>query len=199
MDMAQLVAQTRTVRRFRHNRPIAESFVLGLIDLARLGGSARNAQALQYMPVLEPELRARLFPHLAWAGYLPDWKGPEPEERPGAYIVLLCNQERQKGPDTELYCDVGIATQSMLLAAAASGVFGCRIGAFHRDALHSLLRLQAPHRIVLVLALGYPAEEVVLEPLGLDADIRYWRDGSGRHHVPKRSLEDVLLPPPVLS
>lgn len=199
MDIAELVAQTRTVRRFEHSRPLAESLVLGLIDLARLGGSARNAQALQYMPVLESELCARLFPHLAWAGYLPEWKGPEPEERPGAYIVLVCNQEWQKGPETELYCDAGIATQSMLLAAAAAGVFGCRIGAFQRDALHRLLHLQEWHWIVLVLALGYPAEEVVLEPLGADADIRYWRDGSGQHHVPKRSLEDVLLPPPLLS
>ncbi len=199
MDIAQLVAQTRTIRRFQQDRPLDESFVLGLIDLARLSGSARNAQPLQYMPVLAQNLCASLFPHLAWAGYLNGWPGPKDGERPAAYIVLLAHRDWQKGPDTELHFDAGIATQSMLLAAAASGVSGCRIGAFRHDALHALLRLSERQRIVLVLALGYPAEKVVVEPLAADGDIRYWRDEAGLHHVPKRSLQDVLVAPPVLS
>ena len=198
MDIAQLVAQTRTVRRFQQHRPLAESFVLGLIDLARLGGSARNAQPLQYMPVLAQDLCARLFPHLAWAGYLANWPGPGAGERPAGYIVCLANSEWQKGPDTELYCDLGIASQSMLLAAAARGVSGCRIGAF-KAVLHELLRLRAQQLILLVLALGYPAEEVVLEEVGTEGDIRYWHDEMGVHHVPKRALQEVLLPPPELS
>jgi hypothetical protein len=44
-----------------------------------------------------------------------------------------------------------------------------------------------------VLAFGYPAEEVVLEPVGPDGNTTYWRDESGVHHVPKRSLEEVLI------
>ena len=159
------------------------------------GGQSRNAQALQYIPVLDNNLCNRIFPHLAWAGYLTNWHGPRPGERPTGYIVCLANSQWQKGPDTELYCDLGIASQSMLLAAAARDVFGCRIGAF-KPVLHEVLQLQAHHRILLVLALGYPAEEVVLEELGANGTIRYWRDEAGVHHVPKRALQDVLLQPP---
>jgi hypothetical protein len=44
-----------------------------------------------------------------------------------------------------------------------------------------------------VIALGVPEEAVVVEHLGPEGNIRYWRDAAGVHHVPKRSLEDVLL------
>ena len=195
MDLPRLVAKTRTERRFQQGRTLEKPFMLGLVDIARVSGSARNAQALQYMPVLDEGLCSRIFPNLAWAGYLTDWNGPAPGERPAGYIICLVNKQWQKGPDTETYCDLGIAAQSRLLAAATRGVFGCRIGAF-KAALHELLQLEAQHRIVLVLALGYPAEEVVLEGLRSDGDIRYWHDEAGVHHVPKRALQDILVMPP---
>jgi hypothetical protein len=34
---------------------------------------------------------------------------------------------------------------------------------------------------------------VVIEPLGTDGDTRYWRDSQGVHHVPKRSLDEIIL------
>ena len=49
------------------------------------------------------------------------------------------------------------------------------------------------HGVQLVLAIGHPAERRVLAPLGEDESIRYWRDAQGVHHVPKRSLGDVLV------
>ncbi|MEJ5365284.1 MAG: hypothetical protein WHS86_09295 [Desulfosoma sp.] len=48
-------------------------------------------------------------------------------------------------------------------------------------------------QIRFVIALGKPAETVVLEELPPNGDIRYWRDGLGRHHVPKRSLTELIV------
>jgi hypothetical protein len=45
----------------------------------------------------------------------------------------------------------------------------------------------------LVLALGEPAEEVVIDEVGEDGDIKYWRDDEGVHHVPKRSLDELIV------
>lgn len=196
MALADLVARTRTVRRFREEVALAPDLLEQLVDLARLGGSARNAQSLCYLIVTEPSLRAALFPLLAWAGYLPDWPGPAAGERPAAYIVCVLDRERQRGPESEAHFDLGISTQNLLLGAAERGVMGCRIGAFNADRVRALLQLDARYQPMLVVALGEPAETVVVETVRTDGDVRYWRDADGVHHVPKRPLGDILLAPP---
>ena len=196
MALAELVARTRTVRRFREEAPLAPALLEQLVDLARLGGSARNAQSLCYLVVTEPALRAALFPLLAWAGYLPDWPGPAAGERPAAYVVCVLDRERQRGPESEAHFDLGISTQNLLLGAAEHGVMGCRIGAFPAAKVRTLLQLDARYQPLLVVALGEPAETVVVETVGTDGDVRYWRDADGVHHVPKRRLADILLAPP---
>ncbi|MCL2457909.1 MAG: nitroreductase family protein [Desulfobulbus sp.] len=191
-----LVRQTRTVRRFVEQKAVETPLLRAWVDLARLGGSARNAQALKYMIITEAALRAQLFPLLGWAGCLPDWPGPGPGERPPAYIVCLLDDALARGPETEAHFDLGVATQNLLLGAAAHGVFGCRIGAFSAEKVQRLLGLEDRFRVLLVLALGYPAETVVVEEMRPEGDIRYWRDEQGVHHVPKRSLAEVLVSPP---
>lgn len=194
--MKNLVRQTRTVRRFQENRPLPPEMLHDFVDLARLGGSARNAQALKYMIITETQQRQDLFFLLAWAGYLPHWPGPAAGERPPAYILCLLDATQQKGPLTEALFDLGIATQNLLLGAAEQGFFGCRIGAFVPAKVQQLFNLPQHYSVLLVLALGYAAETVVLEEVGEDGDIRYWHDEQGVHHVPKRQLADVLVSAP---
>lgn len=189
-----LVRQTRSVRRFAGDREIGEDVLRELVDLARLGGSARNGQPLRYMPVTDKAVRDRVFPHLGWAGYLTGWPGPVENERPAAYILCLLARDWLLGPEYEAYFDLGVSTQNMLLGAAEKGISGCRIGSVSQNLARDL-NVDGRHKLMLVLALGYPAEQVALETVGPDADIRYWRDEAGVHHVPKRSLEDVLYRP----
>jgi hypothetical protein len=46
---------------------------------------------------------------------------------------------------------------------------------------------------LLVLALGKPKETVVIDTVGPDGDIKYWRDSNDVHHVPKRPLDEVIV------
>lgn len=192
MNIKQLVEQTRTVRRFKQEQAISEEVLKELIHCGGMSGSARNAQVLKYMLVTEPQQRERLFPMLGWAGYLSDWKGPEEGERPPAYIICLLDESLLKGSENEAHFDLGIATQSMLLAAAEKGIYGCRIANFSKN-IEGKLNIPESLNIMLVTALGYPAEEVVLEQVGDDGDIKYWRDGAMVHHVPKRSLDEIIV------
>lgn len=161
-----------------------------MVEAARLSGSARNMQPLKYMLFNDPEECKRIFPALAWAGYMKDWPGPEAGERPSAYIIQLADLELA----TDWWCDDGIAIQSMLLTAVEQGFGGCIIGSVQREKLRQLLEIPGRYKILQVLALGKPGEEVVIDPVK-EGDIKYWRDARGLHHVPKRSLEELILFP----
>ena len=45
----------------------------------------------------------------------------------------------------------------------------------------------------LVVALGKPAEKVILTEVGADGSTAYYRDENDVHYVPKRRLEDIIL------
>ncbi len=184
-----LVLQCRSYRRYHEDLPITHQMLVELVDLARLSASAANQQPLRYILSCEADLNARIFPHLRWAGYLKEWSGPEPGERPTAYVVMLGDNE----VTGNVRWDDGIAAQTMLLAAVERGLGGCMIAALDRPALIEALRIPERYTVLMVVALGVPQETVVLEELEAGGDIRYWRDGKGIHHVPKRRLDDVIV------
>ncbi len=189
--MKDLITRTRTFRRFEQHRAIDPSLLEELVNLARLGGSARNCQPWQYTIVTAAADCEKIFPYLGWAGYLSDWKGPEAGERPSAYILCILNRDWLKGSDKEAQFDLGIATQNLLLGAMEKGIGGCRIGAFSPK-LADILELGEQQELSLVVALGHPKEQVLLEACR-EGDIKYWRDEHDVHHVPKRPLEEVLV------
>jgi len=67
------------------------------------------------------------------------------------------------------------------------------IASIRKDALRSALNIPPRYEILLVLALGKPREKVVVEVVGKDGDTKYWRDAGGVHHVPKRSLGEIII------
>jgi len=183
-----LVQKTRSFRRFQQDELIGIDILKSLVNLARLGGSARNIQPLKYMLVNAPVVNAKIFPHLGWAGYLKDWPGPEEGERPTAYIICLLDTRLSN----EAECDLGIATQNILLGAAEKGLGGCRIASFS-PRLKDVLEAEGYLRILMVIALGRPVEKVSLDESESDGDIKYWRDEDRVHHVPKRLLEEIIV------
>jgi nitroreductase len=187
--LADLVRKTRSCRRFEENRPISIDTLKDLVNLGRLSASAANRQPLKYILSNDPKTNEKIFSCLAWAAYLKDWPGPSAGERPAAYIVVLGDTSIT----TEFWCDHGIAGQSILLGACEKGIAGCFIGAINMPKLRDALDIDERFKIMLVIALGEPAEDVIIEPLGQDGDIRYWRDENGIHHVPKRSLKEIII------
>ncbi len=187
--LRELIVKNRSYRRFYQEVPISCETLRELVDLARLSASGANRQPLKYILSCDPDKNARIFPCLGWAAYLKEWPGPEEGERPSAYIIIL--------GDTEIshsyFVDHGIAAQSILLGATERGLGGCMIASIQKQALREALDIPPRYEILLVLALGKPKETVVIEPVGPDGDIKYWRDDQGVHHVPKRSLDEIIL------
>jgi nitroreductase len=186
--IADLIHKNRSCRRFYQEQPVSLETLKDLVNLARLSASGANLQPLKYILSCRLEENDRIFSCLAWAAYLKDWKGPKESERPTAFIVVLGDTTITK----DFGCDHGIASQSILLGAREKGLAGCMIGSIDRDKLRKILRIPQQFKILLVLALGKPKEEIVLDDIGADGNIRYWRDDQAVHHVPKRKLEDIL-------
>jgi nitroreductase len=188
--IADLIKQNRSFRRFYQDRALDIGTLIDLVDLARLSASAANLQPLRYILSVDSQKNSQIFSCLGWAAYLKDWNGPEEGERPSGYIIILSDSE--KANDYVGY-DCGIASQSILLGAREKGLAGCMIASIKRQQLRSLLNIDVRFKILLVIAIGEPKEEVVIETVGSDNSIRYWRDNAGVHHVPKRNLKDIII------
>jgi nitroreductase len=186
--LKDLILKNRSYRRFDQSALVPMKLLRDMVEAARLSGSARNSQPLRYMLFNNAADCDQIFPFLAWAGYLKDWSGPAEGERPAAYIVQLGDLEISK----DWWCDDGIAAQSMLLTAVEQGFGGCIIGSVQRERLRALLEIPDSYKIIQVLALGVPAEEVVIDEI-VDGDIKYWRDSDDVHHVPKRGLDELIV------
>ena len=186
--LKDLIRRNRSYRRFDESARITGEQLTAWIELARFSASGRNAQPLKYIPVSSKDDCNRLFPHLGWAGYLKDWKGPESGERPSAYIIIINDTEIA----TNYFRDDGIAAQSILLGAVEAGYGGCMIASVNKKAVQQEFRIPERYQLLMVLALGKPVEKVVLEDIQ-DGDFKYWRDEQGVHHVPKRSLDELIL------
>jgi len=188
MDFKDLVKKNRSYRRFDESYSIDFHTLEGLVDLARLSASAANRQPLKYIICNNKPCREKIFPSLAWAGYLKDWDGPAPGERPSAYIIILGD----KSITGSFNADYGIAAQSIMLGASEQGLGGCMIASVRRDDLRNSLKIPDNFEILLVLALGKPVEKVLIEDIK-DDDVKYWRDADDFHHVPKRKLDDLII------
>lgn len=187
--LSELVERNRSYRRFHQESAVEMQTLRDLVNLARLSASGANRQPLKYMLSVDPERNALIFAHLAWAAYLEDWEGPEEGERPAAYVVVLGDSEISQA----FGVDHGIAAQSILLGATERGLGGCIIASIQREELREVLGIDTRYKILLVLALGKPKETVVIDGVGPDGDIKYWRDRERVHHVPKRSLEEIIV------
>jgi len=187
--IVDLVHANRSCRRFYENHLVDGKTLEELVDLARLSASGANLQPLKYILACQPRINAEIFSCLSWAGYLKDWPGPDPGERPTAYIVILGDTTIRK----DFGVDHGIAGQSMLLGAREKGLAGCMLATIDRKRLRKILNIEAHLKILLVLAIGKPKEQIVIETVGPDGSIRYWRDSQGVHHVPKRPLQEIIV------
>ena len=190
-----LVRRARTCRRFDESMRVPREFLLELAELAHLAPCGANAQRLRFHVVCDAEECSSLFEKLAWAGALKDWSGPDEGERPTGYIAILAERAVPGKPAASITeVDTGIAAQTMMLAArsATPEVAACMFKAFTPHAIDAMGLDNDKYEL---MAFGVPAETQVIDAIDSNPDdsINYWRDEAQVHHVPKRSLVDVLV------
>jgi len=187
--LQSLVLKNRSYRRFKEDENISSDFLKELVSLASITPSGRNAQPLKYVLINTPETNLKVFNTLSWAAYLKGKGAPNEGERPSAYIVILLDKHISENP----FCDHGIVAQTILLGAVEKGYGGCMIMNIKKEELSNILNLPEHFEILMVIALGKPIEQVVLETMPQDGNFQYWRDEQQVHHVPKRSVNELIL------
>ena len=188
--LSDLVLNNRSYRAFSPEERISEERLRTWIDLARRCPSARNAQPLKYALVTDESTCERILPNTYWARSL-GIQLPPKGHAPVAYVII-CHDTTISGINNFSLMDVGIAAQTLLLAAAEDGFGGCMIGSLTADAIREILAIPDHLTPLLAIGLGKPEETVVLTEAE-NGDIRYFRDEQNVHYVPKRPLDEVIL------
>ena len=84
-----------------------------------------------------------------------------------------------------------------MLGATEKGLGGCMHSGFKKEKLQASLNISEQYQILLILSLGKSKETIIIEPFK-NNDTKYWRDSDDIHHVPKRTLEEILIRDPLL-
>ena len=189
MSVKDLIVASRSYRSFDRSASLSHEQLADFVECARLSPSSRNLQVLKFRLVCTEADCAKVFPLTRWAGLIKDRKIPPVGHEPSAYVIV-CIDQALTSDLAPFQRDVGIAAQSILLAATEAGFGGCMIGSFSAAALKDTLSLPTHILPQLVIALGKPDEQIVLT----DAKngVAYYREGD-LHIVPKRSLEEILI------
>ena len=180
--LRDLVVKNRSYRRWHQDVSMDTETLRELIDLARLSPSAANRQALKFMLSNDLQKNTLVFPNLRIDN------NPIEGERPSAYVIILHDTRIQAWA----HVDLGIAAQTIHLGAVEKGFGGVMVGNIDKNGLRKALDIPAHFEILLVLALGKPMEEIVIESLGADGSLEQWWDDKRARHVIKRPLDDLI-------
>jgi nitroreductase len=189
MLFRDLVTKGRNCMKFDGSTDFPEELLHDLLELACYVPSRGNLQPLKYLLVTDPFETGVLLSMLLPEGSFAGWSGVPDRDCPRAFIVIfgdLC-----LGSDFGM--DSGIAAQSILLGATDAGYGGCIIPSFDREGISSHFGIPGIYQPLLVIALGKPAETLVIEQMSEDDTVRNRIDANGIRHIPKRVPGDVLL------
>lgn len=187
MNVVEAIQKRRTIRRFKQE-PLERESLIEIIDSARVAPMGANIQFLKYRIVDKKTIVKDILKYVKWASYLGDEGAPHLNQSPVAFIVVLADSSIKKaGGDVE----VGAAVQNMLLTATSKGIGTCWMGTINRTEISKLLKIELPYILMFVVALGYPSETPETEVYS--NSFKYYKDEGQVLHVPKLSLEDILL------
>ena len=154
MDFWKVIEERYSVRQFDPEGEVSPDVVEHLLEAATLAPSAGNRQPWHFYVTRDPEIQQGL----AAAAFGQQFVAEAP-----VVIVVCADAEQSAGRyghrGRDLYClqDTAVATGYILLAAVASGLGGCWVGAFDEGQATRILDLPRNHRPVAILPIGKPA------------------------------------------
>lgn len=187
MTVFEAIKSRRTIRKFKQTS-IQKTDIADILECVRVAPTGANLQSLKYAVISDKQTRENMFPHIKYAGYLPDWN-PTFDECPPVFVVIA--NDTSIKPTEKCEVDCGAAIMSMCLAATGKGIGSCWLGAINRAEIKNILGLPEGLDITYLLGLGYPDQSAKDVPM--EGSIKYCFDDEGTVCVPKRSMEEILI------
>lgn len=165
MDIIEAIITRRSIRRFS-DRPVADSILQSLFEAVRMSPSWANMQCCRFITIKDPESKAKISEltyvesFMAPKGYKANPAKKGITEAP--VVIAACADPADSG---ELWgqpyymTDIGIAAQSLMLAAHGMGLGTVFVGVFEEEKLRLFLNIPANIRIVGLFPVGYPRDE----------------------------------------
>jgi nitroreductase len=148
MDVRDAIHHKRAIRTFA-TRPLAEEDLTAILEAGRRAGSSKNGQRRDFVVVRDRARLAELSRIGAYAGHLAD---------AGAAIAIVTPDPRAPGASLSLVFDVGLAAESMMLAAWELGVGSCPVTVYYQAMCRRILGYPGDRHCGYVLSIGYPAD-----------------------------------------
>jgi nitroreductase len=180
MELEKAILGRRSIRRFKQDE-IGDNILKKLINAAHFAPCGANAQNLRYVIATSPEKVNEIFRTTAWAAHVKPSRTPvEGKTAPSAFIAVTSKIQ----PPHVTYADAGAAIQNMLLMAFRLSIGACWLGSFDKSKAASIINSDKDHLLFLI-ALGYPDESPVYEPIDFNGSTKYYLDENDVLHVPK--------------
>ncbi len=152
MELYEAVEKRYSVRAYQA-RPVEQDKLERVLEAARLAPSGSNRQPWKFVVVRDAELRRKLVAACRDQAFV----GQAPVVIAGVGLM----------PERVMSCgvpgdpvDVSIALEHIALAATAEGLGTCWIGAFHQDQVRQVLGIPDTAKVIEVMTLGYPADQL---------------------------------------
>ena len=180
MDVFKAIKWRRSVRKFSPKK-IEQDKILQILEAARIAPSSSNTHPWHFV-VIDDESIITEIPKQVLVGTrnIISWIKDAP------LVIVACCTKKITHVVAELFghenhiIDISIAMDHIVLTATELGIGTCYVGWFNESKLKKILNIPRQFKIVLLLALGYPADPSTEESIG------------GIEPRPRKSFEEIV-------
>ena len=147
LEVFEAIQKRYSVRLYLKKK-VPSNLISKVLEAARLAPSASNRQPWHFIVVTDEEKKKKIAQSGRWAGFI--------DEAPAVIVALGDHDTSPKWYPV----DVTIAMEHIVLEATELGLGTCWVGSFKENLLKDLLKIPAKYRVVAILSIGYPSEEV---------------------------------------
>lgn len=159
MELMEIIKTRKSVRKYLAKK-IPRDDIISCVEAARLAPSAENVQPWRFIVLDDPEVK-KDFVKIVCNGI---YRASSFIKNAAAIVVIVAKLDLVanfigKGiQGTNYYLiDIGIAGEHLVLQAQELGIGTCWIGWFNAKKANKFFNLPPRHRLVSLIAMGYPA------------------------------------------